>query len=100
MPGVTSVAVNLAAETAAVERSAAGANESRKKDQLGLGPVAGWTEAASTWDEDAAGGSFSIEKPRAGDSLKWLRYRHIVPTNDDWDAAGDGPLRPSNSEFS
>jgi signal peptidase I len=84
---------------AAVERSTGGATESGKKDQLGLGPVAGWTEAASTWNEDAASGSFSIEKARAGDSLKWLRYRHIVPTNDDWDAASDGPLRPSNDEY-
>ena len=84
---------------AAVERSADGATESEKKDQLGLGPVAGWMEAASTWDEDASNGSFSIEKLRASDSLKWLRYRHIIPTTDDWDAASDGPLQPSNREY-
>ena len=84
---------------AAVERLADADTVSGKKDQLGLGPVAGWTEAASTWDEDTVVGSFTIEKARAGDSLKWLRYRHIVPTNDDWDAASDGPLRPSNREY-
>jgi signal peptidase I len=83
---------------AAVERLAGDASVAGKNDQLGLGPVAGWTEAASTWDEDAESGSFSIEKARAGESLKWLRYRHIIPSNDDWDAASDGPLTPSNRE--
>lgn len=84
---------------AAVERLAGDASSAGKKDQLGLGPVAGWTEAASTWDEDAESGSFSIEKARSGESLKWLRYRHIIPSNDDWDAASDGPLKPSNHEY-
>ncbi|MFT5094561.1 MAG: signal peptidase I [Porticoccaceae bacterium] len=84
---------------AAVEQLAGDASAVGKKDQLGLGPVAGWTEAASTWDEDAESRSFSIEKAQAGESLKWLRYRHIIPSNDDWDAASDGPLTPSNSEF-
>lgn len=84
---------------AAVERVAGEAADSANKDQLGLGAVAGWTEAAATWEEETTLGSFSIEKSRTADSLKWLRYRHIIPSNDDWDAAGDGPLRPSNHEY-
>ena len=84
---------------AGVERLADEASSAGKKDQLGLGPVAGWTEAASTWEEDAESGSFSIEKARSDGTLKWLRYRHIIPSNDDWDAASDGPLTPSNHEY-
>lgn len=84
---------------AAVERSAGDSPDSAKKDQLGLGPVAGWTEATATWDEDAESGSFTIELSSAADSLKWLRYRHIIPSNGDWDAAGDGPLRPWKHEI-
>ncbi len=84
---------------AAVERLPGDTSTAGKRDQLGMGPVAGWTETASTWNEDADSGSFSIEKDRAGESLKWLRYRHIIPSNDDWDAASDGPLTPSNREY-
>ncbi|NQV24581.1 MAG: signal peptidase I [Rhodopirellula sp.] len=85
---------------AAVERVAGDVAVANRKDQLGLKPVAGWTEAAGSWGEDAASGSFSIEKARStGESLKWLRYRHIIPTSDDWAAASDGPLRPSDHEY-
>ena len=84
---------------AAVERLGGDAADSEKKDQLGLGAVAGWTEASATWDEDAESGNFAIELSSAADSLKWLRYRHIIPSNDDWDAANDGPLQPSNREY-
>lgn len=85
---------------AAVERATGEATDSTKKDQLGMGPVAGWAEAADTWSEVGESGSFQIEKDRAaGESLRWLRYRHIVPSGEDWDAIGDGPLRPSNREY-
>lgn len=84
---------------AAVERLTDDASTAKGKDQLGLGPVAGWTEAASTWTEGGESGSFSIEKARAGEGLKWLRYRHIIPSKDDWEAASDGPLKPSNREY-
>ncbi|MDA0285239.1 MAG: signal peptidase I [Planctomycetota bacterium] len=85
---------------AAVERAASASSVADKKDQLGLGPVAGWTETAGSWQEEAGHGSFAIEKGRAtGDSLQWLRYRHIIPSSDDWAAAADGPLQPSDRQY-
>lgn len=82
---------------AAVERVVGNSPVARKKDQLGMGPVAGWTEAAGSWDDEAGDGSFVIKKADAtGESLKWLRYRHIIPSPGDWAAAKDGPLAPSD----
>ncbi len=73
---------------------------SEKKDQLGLGAIAGWTEAAGSWSDVSGTGEFLIEKNRStGESLKWLRYRHIIPSSEDWAAASDGPLRPSNRDY-
>lgn len=85
---------------AAVERVQEEPAGSGMKDQLGLGPVAGWTETAETWSDGDEVGSFRIDGDRsARDSLCWLRYRHIIPGSEDWDAVEDGPLRPSNREY-
>ena len=85
---------------AAVERLAGNPSAPDRKNQLGLGPVAGWTEATESWDDNTEPGAFAITKAQAtGESLKWLRYRHIIPSNEDWAAASDGPLRPSDREY-
>lgn len=54
--------------------------------------AAGWTSAFAPQEGPRSSQRFAIEG--AGDDEAWLRYRHIVPTRDDWDqihrgAAGD-----------
>ncbi len=78
----------------AVEKSKAGEAASPKKDALG--PIAGWAQAAKGWDEEAATHSFVLSTELAKSSdLHWLRYRHIVPTKEDWDAISDQPKNPN-----
>lgn len=85
---------------AAVERNSSEAVRSAQQSQLDLGPVAGWTEASGTWDDAGETGTFSIGLDQAtGDAPRWIRYRHIVPSREDWEAASDGPLRPANREY-
>ncbi len=64
--------------------------------EAGLGPVAGWTESAQSWDEESNSHSFvlSADKAKAG-TLHWLRYRHIVPAVEDWAAISDQPKNPA-----
>lgn len=71
---------------APVERSDRPAGE---RGALELAPVDGWIETAETWEEDTDAHAFHIDSAKAADGLQWLRYRHIVPTPDDWDAAAD-----------
>ena len=61
-----------------------------------LGPVAGWSEDAAGWKEETETHSFHLE-PK-GDALKWIRYRHIVPTGDDWDLVTTD-FRPEPLDF-
>ena len=77
---------------AAVEKTGA-VRDPRKKD---LGPVAGWSEDATGWKEEIETHSFHLE-PK-GDALKWIRYRHIVPTGDDWDLVTTD-FRPEPLDF-
>ena len=60
-----------------------------QKRELELGPVAGWSEDASGWEEDPETHSFRLKPDQ--NSLKWIRYRHIVPAAGDWEQV--------NSEF-
>jgi len=53
------------------------------------GNVAGWSVDASGWESDEAERSFSITADD-GDSPKWVRYRHIPPSREDWNAIEDG----------
>lgn len=74
-----------------------------------LGWPSRWADAgessADGWKPDADYGTFSI---RASDELRWLRYRHFVPTFEDWEVLRSGeplphdyPLRPQLiSDFS
>jgi signal peptidase I len=55
-----------------------------QKNALDLGPVAGWSEEdASGWEDESDTHSFRLDA--GNDSLKWIRYRHIVPTTSDWE---------------
>jgi signal peptidase I len=47
----------------------------------------GWTPAPDAWTHDAVGRSFGAT---AHADWKWLRYRHYVPYQLDWDAAAEG----------
>lgn len=46
-----------------------------------------WLPAEAGWQQDAVKRSFQVE---AGDDWNWLRYRHLVPTEQDWRRAQDG----------
>jgi signal peptidase I len=54
-----------------------------QRQELDLGPVAGWSEDASGWEDETETHSFRLDAGK--DSLKWIRYRHIVPTTSDWE---------------
>ncbi len=56
--------------------------------------VGGWLEDESSFTAtDSEGISYSIA---AGADVKWLRYRHFAPQEDDWQAAISGmPLEPA-----
>jgi signal peptidase I len=85
---------------AAVERVVGDSTAAQPRDQLGLGSIAGWTEAADSWADDAGDGALVIAQTDSiGESLKWLRYRHIIPSPGDWAAAKDGPLAPSDHQY-
>lgn len=57
--------------------------------------IAGWAAANSSWDEDDDGRSFSLKSENSQDGkLKWLRYRHYVPDEYDWEAALGSPDGP------
>lgn len=77
---------------AAVEKTGA----VRDPGQSDLGPVAGWSEDSAGWKELPDTHSFQIEAK--GETLKWLRYRHIVPTEDDWDQVTTD-FRPEPLDF-
>ena len=72
---------------APVERVSPDVGEAQK-NLLDLGPIAGWTEANNSWQESAENHSFSIAKAKAP-TLKWLRYRHFVPSPGTWDDAAE-----------
>ncbi|MEZ6056024.1 MAG: signal peptidase I [Planctomycetaceae bacterium] len=58
----------------------------------------GWSDDPRGWTEDVAERSFSLAGAVSQGDTKWLRYRHLVPSVDDWERieAGERPeLRPS-----
>ena len=58
--------------------------------------IAGWRQSKTGWNEDEAGHSFRLDgNSSAGEDLRWLRYRHIVPTPADWEA-----VAPATGTFS
>lgn len=63
--------------------------------------IAGWSPDRGGWVDDSAKHAFQLDLDRTSNGRhRWLRYRHIVPTQKDWDAAaGDDPdfLSASNS---
>ena len=81
----------------AVDRLAVAAVAAAPVGKLEIGPVAGWTEATNSWDVEDATHSFLLtaERAKAAD-IQWLRYRHIVPSQDDWSMADN---RPRNQAF-
>ncbi len=57
----------------------------------GPNAVAGWSDEVDGWKSDVGARSYHIE---AGAESRWLRYRHFVPTGDDWDELPTGRLSP------
>lgn len=57
--------------------------EQRQPGEKNLGPVAGWSEETTGWQDEPDTHSFQLASGQ--DSLKWIRYRHIVPTTADWE---------------
>lgn len=62
--------------------------------------VSGWSDTGTGW-EPQSGRSFEIPVNAAGDEPHWIRYRHIVPTVEDWtlalealESGGLAPLDP------
>jgi len=53
--------------------------------------VAGWSEEVDGWKSDVGARSYQV---KAGPDSRWLRYRHFVPTGDDWDDLPTGRLNP------
>ena len=49
--------------------------------------VAGWSEHDAGWQADRARRHYTIDpNSAAGADVQWLRYRHYVPDQDDWQA--------------
>jgi len=47
-----------------------------------------WSEIPSAWVPDPEARTFSLSaKDSAGEQAHWLRYRHLIPTVDDWERA-------------
>ncbi len=57
--------------------------------------IGDWHETHSGWTHDPESRSFRLTDQTAGDGQQhWLRYRHFVPSPDDWDALLSGrPVR-------
>lgn len=53
----------------------------------GTGNGSEWVPADKGFQQDAAQRSFQVD---AGGEWNWLRYRHLVPTEQDWDLALEG----------
>ncbi len=51
--------------------------------KLAIGKIAGWVDSKNGWEEDDATRSFALNAEKVSE-LKWLRYRHIVPSARDW----------------
>lgn len=65
--------------------------QSMKRGQIGQ--FGGWSDSKAGWEADDENRSYSI----ASDSgnLEWLRYRHFLPTEDDWyQLRKNQPLNP------
>lgn len=57
----------------------------------GPAAVAGWSEEIDGWKADAAARTHRVE---AGQDRRWLRYRHFVPTTEDWEELRNGRVDP------
>lgn len=55
--------------------------------EAGAGEGPEWRPTESGWKQDVVKRSFQVD---AGGEWSWLRYRHLVPTEQDWDLALDG----------
>ena len=55
-----------------------------------------WTSDSKGWQHDADTHEFSLSDQDAPDDWRWIRYRHLVPTTDDFLAAqsGDRGVKP------
>ena len=51
--------------------------------------VAGWQTDAGGWVRDAKARTFQLAGDRAA-TRRWLRYRHFVPDQEDWEAVRNG----------
>jgi len=76
-----------------------GAEDAARRTALELGPVAGWTESSTGWQEEPEQHAFRLDAGNATDDLKWVRYRHIIPGRDDWEAASEGAMHASDPEI-
>ncbi len=57
--------------------------------------IAGWSKDDSGWKRNAKQHSFQLDRDRTSDGeLRWIRYRHIVPTQQDWDVVSENPPSP------
>ncbi len=58
---------------------------------------AGWLESANSWKPDSETRQYTADA--SGQTWQWLRYRHLIPSPQDWDAAvsGESPAAPKAS---
>ncbi|MCA9076429.1 MAG: signal peptidase I [Planctomycetaceae bacterium] len=60
---------------------------------LGTERIGQWEQATAGWTHDADARTFRLADQGAGDGRQhWIRYRHFVPSPDDWDALLAGRL--------
>lgn len=62
------------------------------------GGVAGWSETDDGWTPDLKDRTFALKRDRSAEGLHWIRYRHILPTQDDWEAVTSDPPQPPVSQ--
>jgi signal peptidase I len=49
--------------------------------------IAGWSEESDGWTPDLEGRAFELSRNDDDHTQRWIRYRHIIPTEGDWDEA-------------
>lgn len=68
--------------------------------QEGDTAIAGWLESSNAWTCDRESRSYTADGQDA--EWQWLRYRHIIPNEQDWNDVDDGrtPVSPNASLIS
>lgn len=51
--------------------------------------MAGWSSDSAGWAADVSARTYSLKSGDSKDAPHWLRYRHIIPKREDWNAISE-----------